>query len=114
MEQALGNLLANAMTHTPPATPVEISARIESKTLWLEVADRGTGLPPDQLERVFEPFHRAPLVPTEGVGLGLAIVKGFVEAQGGFVQAANRSDGGAVFRISIPAAITPELPDESL
>ncbi len=83
MEQAVANLLINAAMHTPAGTAMEISARIESGVLLLQVADRGPGLPPGQLERLFESFHRAPNARPGGTGLGLAIVKGFVEAQGG-------------------------------
>ncbi len=110
MQQALVNLLVNCAMHTPAGTPVEIGARIEDKRLFLEVADRGPGLPPDQLERIFDLFHRAPTAKPGGTGLGLAIVKGFVEAQGGEVKAANRPGGGAVFTICMPAVDVPELP----
>jgi two-component system sensor histidine kinase KdpD len=110
--QALANLLVNAATHTPPGTPIELAARVEAKHLVLEVADRGPGLPPGQLERVFDLFHRAPAARPGGAGLGLAIVKGFIEAQGGTVNAANRPGGGAVFTLILPASAAPELPQE--
>ena len=114
MEHALANLVANAATHTPPGTPVEISACIEGAHWILEVADRGPGLPPEEVERIFDLFHRTPTAKPGGTGLGLAIVKGFVEAQGGQVTAANRSGGGAVFRIYMPVTDSPDLPDETL
>ena len=112
MGQALANLLANAATHTPPGTPVEIGAHMEGKNLVLEVSDRGPGLPPDQAERIFDLFHRLPTARPGGTGLGLAIVKGFVDAQGGRVKAANRPEGGAVFTIWMPAIDTPDVPEE--
>lgn len=114
MEQALANLLVNAAFHTPPGTPVQISARVEKDRLFLEVRDRGPGLPPDQLERLFEMFHRAPDARPGGTGVGLAIVKGFVEAQGGRVIAANNPEGGAIFTICMPTDVVPELPAETL
>ena len=114
MQQALSNLVANAAIHTPPQTSIEISARFEGKELWLQVADRGPGLPAGELEQVFDLFHRLPNSKPGGVGLGLAIVKGFVEAQGGRVSAANGTNGGAQFNIWMPAADSPELPEESL
>jgi two-component system sensor histidine kinase KdpD len=110
--QALGNIIANAATHTPSGTPIEINVQIANKHLVIEVADRGRGLPPDQLERVFDIFHRAPQARPGGTGLGLAIVRGFVEAQGGSVTAANRPDGGALFTIRMPATDSPDLPEE--
>lgn len=113
MQQALANLAVNAAMHTPPGTTIEISARIEGADLMLQVADRGPGLPPDQLERIFDSFHRAPGAKPGGTGLGLAIVRGFVEAQGGRVHAANRPDGGAIFTITMPANESPNLPKEN-
>jgi two-component system sensor histidine kinase KdpD len=114
MEQTLCNLIINAITHTPAGTPIEIIARVESENLILEVADRGPGLPPDELERIFESFHRAPSARPGGTGLGLAIVKGFVEVQGGSIKAANRDGGGAVFAIHLSVVDTPDLSDELL
>jgi two-component system sensor histidine kinase KdpD len=112
--QALGNLLANAAIHTPPGTPIEINARVDERNLVIEVADRGPGVPEDQLERIFDIFQRAPDAKPGGTGLGLAIVRGFVEAQGGNVTAANRSGGGALFAIRMPAKDSPDLPEEML
>ena len=113
MEQALANLMVNATMHTPPGTAITISARVEKNELILQVADRGPGLPPDELERIFDPFHRAATARPGGTGLGLAIVKGFVEAQGGRVSASNRtSGGGALFTITLPANEAPDLPEE--
>ncbi len=110
--QALGNVIANAAAHTPSGTPIEISAQIENRNLVMEVADRGRGLPPDQLDRVFDMFHRTLQARPGGTGLGLAIVRGFIEAQGGSVTAANRPDGGAQFTIRLPAADSPDLSHE--
>jgi two-component system sensor histidine kinase KdpD len=109
MQQALVDLLANAATHTPAGTPIEITARLEGGELLLEVADRGPGVPEEQLERLFELFQRAPNAKPGGTGLGLAIVKGFAEAQGGRVQAGNRPGGGAVFKVFLPMRDTSEL-----
>ncbi len=113
MEQALANLLVNAAIHTPPGTPVEVGARVEGKELILQVADRGPGLPSGELEQVFNLFHRAPDAKPGGTGLGLAIVRGFVEAQGGRVEAANRPSGGAIFTIRLPLSDAPSLPEET-
>jgi two-component system sensor histidine kinase KdpD len=113
MQQALANLVVNAAMHTPAGTPIEISARVEGPDLILQVADRGPGLPPQELERIFDSFHRAAGAKPGGTGLGLAIVKGFVEAQGGRVNASNRHGGGAIFTITMPANEPPNLPEEN-
>ncbi len=112
MEQVLANLVANAAMHTPPGTPIEIIARGENGELILQVADRGPACLPDQLDRIFDSFHRASTTPPGGIGLGLAIVRGFVEAQGGRVNAVNRQGGGALFTIIMPAHESPDIPEE--
>jgi two-component system sensor histidine kinase KdpD len=112
MEQILVNLLINAGTHTPPGTAIEVKVRASRNQMILEVADRGPGLPPEELERVFDLFHRMPRAKPGGTGLGLAIVKGFTEAQNGTVQAGNRPEGGAVFALAMPLSKPPSLPEE--
>ena len=112
MQQVLINLLLNAVAYTPPGTEISVSAASEDKTLALSVADTGPGLPPDELQLVFEKFYRARTAPAGGTGLGLAIVKGFVEAQGGRVEAANRAGGGAAFTIRMPMGEQPTMPKE--
>jgi two-component system sensor histidine kinase KdpD len=107
MQQAISNLLLNAIGHTPPGTAILVQARKEQDHLVLNVADSGPGLPPDLLPRIFEKFVRAENAPTGGSGLGLAIVKGFVEAQGGQITAANRPAGGAIFSIRVPQRESP-------
>jgi len=107
MQQALANLLLNAVVHTPPGTPILLSALWEPDVLIFNVADNGPGLPPDLLPRIFDKFFRAPDAPAGGSGLGLAIVKGFVEAHGGQISAANRPGGGALFTIRLPQKESP-------
>ncbi len=102
VQHALSNLLQNAATHTPPGTLVEVSAQLAEGQLRLSVADRGPGLSPELLPRIFEKFVRAPNAPTGGSGLGLTIAKGFTEAQGGTVSAANREGGGALLVLRLP------------
>jgi two-component system sensor histidine kinase KdpD len=110
MQQALTNLLLNAVAYTPAGTLVEVSAAMVDQALAITVADRGPGLPADSLARLFDKFFRAPNAPAGGTGLGLSIVKGFVEAQGGRVKAENRLGGGAVFTLSLPIDITTLAP----
>ncbi len=112
LDQALSNLLANVAVHTPPGTAVELTARLGGKELLIEVADHGPGLAPEDLPRVFEKFYRAGSAKAGGTGLGLSIVKGFVEANGGRVEVANRPGGGAVFTIRLPVGDAPSLPAE--
>jgi two-component system sensor histidine kinase KdpD len=110
MQQALYNLVHNSAVHTPPGTRVRISARVEGRELVLSVADRGPGLPPEDLERVFDKFYRAPGASAGGTGLGLSITRGLVEAHGGHITAENRSHGGACFVIRLPLGAAPDLP----
>lgn len=102
MEQVLVNLLHNAATYTPAGTRIRLTARIEGSDLVLSVSDRGPGLPPENPERVFDKFYRAPGAKAGGTGLGLSIVRGLVEAHGGSVRAKNRANGGAFFVIRLP------------
>jgi two-component system sensor histidine kinase KdpD len=112
LQQALVNLLVNAVTYTPPGSKVIICVHRNGDELLIEVSDNGPGLPVSQLERVFELFYRAPGAKPGGTGLGLAIVKGFVEAQGGRVRAGNRPEGGASFTIQMPIKEVPHLLEE--
>ncbi len=113
MEQALINLLANAASHTPPGTPVELIVSTRKDGMVFEVADRGPGIPEAELSRIFDKFIRAPGAAPGGTGLGLSIVKGFVEAQGGRVEALPREGGGVRFLIRLPLGIVPTLPKEA-
>jgi len=102
LQQALMNLLANAGLHTPAGTEVELRVWKSGGALFLAVADRGAGINPQFIGRMFDKFSRAPDAPTGGTGLGLSLVKGFVEALGGKVTAENRPGGGAEFTITLP------------
>ena len=88
MVQVLVNLLDNALKYSPPGTPIEVRAQVEGAEARIQVADRGVGIPPDDLERVFDKFYRVQR-PGQmgGTGLGLSICKGIVEAHGGRIWA---------------------------
>jgi two-component system sensor histidine kinase KdpD len=104
-EQALFNLLDNAAKYSPSDSKIRIETWQEDNTVRLEVADEGRGIPADEIDRIFEKFHRAEKEDQvqAGTGLGLAISRGFIEAMGGSIMAANRTDRpGAVFTISMP------------
>lgn len=105
MEQVLVNLLDNAAKYAPSGTTIEIGGRRENGTVVIEVRDEGAGIPLDDLERIFDKFYRVRSGDRQraGTGLGLAICRGFIEAQGGTIGAANRTDrSGAVFTIRLP------------
>jgi two-component system sensor histidine kinase KdpD len=104
-EQVLFNLLDNAAKYSLPETTIAIKSRRERDQVVLEIADEGAGIPPDELESVFDKFYRAQKGDRvrPGTGLGLAISRGFVEAMRGTIAAANRSDrSGAVLTIRLP------------
>jgi two-component system sensor histidine kinase KdpD len=111
MHQVLTNLIENAARYAPPDSPIEITAALTDGQLIMEVADRGPGLPPDSLDRVFDKFYRTATAGTRtGVGLGLTICRGIIELHGGQVRAENRAGGGAVFRFTLPlTGVPPEL-----
>jgi two-component system OmpR family sensor kinase len=107
LRQVLGNLVINAVIHTPLGTPVEVRVRTESTDAVIEVADRGPGLPPEAAERVFERFYRADPARGRGnggSGLGLAIVAAIVAAHGGRVEVETELDVGTTFRVRLPLA----------
>ncbi|MBR0792057.1 sensor histidine kinase KdpD [Bradyrhizobium manausense] len=104
-EQVLFNLLDNAAKYSPAETIVTIGSRRERDQVVLDIADEGAGIPPDELESVFDKFYRVQKGDhvRPGTGLGLAISRGFVEAMRGTISAANRSDrSGAVLTIRLP------------
>jgi two-component system sensor histidine kinase KdpD len=104
-EQVLFNLLDNAAKYAPDGTEIELNARQDGPVVRLKVIDEGHGILPEDLDRIFEKFHRARMADNRrvGTGLGLAICKGFIEAMGGSIAAANRQDRrGAVFTITFP------------
>jgi len=108
IQQVLANLLENAEKYSPPSAAIEISASSLGKTVVIEVADHGPGLPPGDEKRVFEKFYRSPAVRSRsGAGLGLTICRGIVELHGGKIWAKNHRDGGAVFGFSLPVEEQP-------
>jgi two-component system, OmpR family, sensor kinase len=133
LRQVIGNLMSNALHHTPEGTPIDVRVRLANLDEWriaaaragrpvpagtgpdgqplpavvVEVADHGPGLTPEQAEHVFERFYRGDQARTRrsgGAGLGLSIVAALVAAHGGRVWAESPPGGGAIFRIAIPLA----------
>ncbi len=102
--QVLVNLLENAFKYSPPGLPVEVSGRKTGKLVEIEVADRGVGIPEQDLLRIFDKFYRVQRPDNVvGTGLGLAICKGIVEAHGGSITAENRPGGGTIIRVTLTA-----------
>ncbi|MEO7104452.1 MAG: ATP-binding protein [Gemmatimonadaceae bacterium] len=103
------NLIDNALLYSPESEPVELSASRVGDWLQLDVADRGPGVPKDDVERIFEPFYRHPSTSTtaHGTGLGLAIARSLAEAQGGTIEYSPRKGGGSVFTLRLPAIENP-------
>jgi two-component system OmpR family sensor kinase len=101
------NLMANALQHTPPTSPIELAVgSIPGGPAVLEVRDHGPGIPPDKRDKVFDRFFRldgSRSRDSGGTGLGLAIVAGLVAAHGGVVQVDETAGGGATFRVLLPA-----------
>jgi two-component system OmpR family sensor kinase len=113
LRQVVGNLMRNALVHTPSATPVEIAVSTENGFARISVADHGPGLRPDEVERIFEPFYRADPSRSRdrgGAGLGLSIVHAVVSAHGGSVRVRETDGGGATFEVELP--LTHALPRE--
>jgi two-component system, OmpR family, sensor kinase len=124
LRQVLGNLVNNAITHTPAGTPVRV--KIASGTLdgsqaepvpavVLDVEDDGPGMPPEQAQRVFERFYRADAARNRasgGTGLGLAIVAGLVNAHGGTVSVRTSPGRGADFQVRLPLSPDALLPSD--
>jgi two-component system, OmpR family, sensor histidine kinase BaeS len=105
IEQVVGNLLSNALRHTPDQGRIEISLERLIDRVCLKVRDSGPGIPPEALEHIFDRFYRADRSRNRndgGAGLGLAIARQLAEAHGGTLEAANTSQGGAEFSLSLP------------
>jgi len=105
LQQVLRNLLANAIRFSPQGGRIELRAgHDEAGDVRVDVADHGPGIPPDELESIFEAFVQSSATKNAagGTGLGLAICRRIAQAHGGRIWAANRADGGAVISLVLP------------
>ena len=112
-EQVLFNLLDNAAKYAPLGSRIDLQVRRDGDVVAISVVDEGPGIPPDDLDRVFDKFYRVQAQDRRraGTGLGLAICRGFVEAQGGRIDAQNRRNrSGAVLIIRMPVPETAKRP----
>jgi signal transduction histidine kinase len=109
IQQALSNLLGNAMKFTPAGGQVVLSARSDPQStnvrpeVRFAVRDTGPGIAPEDLPRVFDWFWQSPRGKRSGAGLGLAIAKGLIEAHGGRLAVESVVGGGTTFWFSVPA-----------
>jgi signal transduction histidine kinase len=105
--QILAALFDNALRFTPSGSSVEVTAREQDGWVEATVRDTGPGIAPEHLSRIFERFYRAQTARSRadggGTGIGLAIAMGLARAQDGDLEAENGKDGGAVFRLRLPA-----------
>jgi two-component system sensor histidine kinase KdpD len=103
MVQVVVNILENAIKYSPENSHIEISAHLVDEKARLQVSDRGVGIPPEDLERVFDKFYRVQRPESvSGTGLGLAISRGIVEAHHGTIRAFCREGGGTIVRVDLP------------
>ena len=101
--QSIVNVLDNALKYSPLGTPIEIRANRENHEIRIAVFDQGLGIPPQDLEHIFDKFPRIQRPDkATGTGLGLSICKGIIEAHGGHITARNREGKGIVISIYLP------------
>lgn len=106
LEQILHNLLHNATQHTPQGTQITVEVTYNKTHCMIEISDNGNGFPENEIAFVFDKFYRLQHSKTGGTGLGLSIAKGFTEASHGKIIASNNANGGATFKVAIPAEIS--------
>jgi signal transduction histidine kinase len=106
MAQIIGNLVSNAAKYTPAGGEIRVTARVGDQTAWIEVADNGIGIAPDQQSRIFGIFEQADVngkVKQDGLGIGLALVKQLVELHGGTIRLKHSAPGeGSTFEVCLP------------
>jgi two-component system phosphate regulon sensor histidine kinase PhoR len=110
LRQVMDNLVDNAIKYTPNGGRITVRWTAAGDTVSFEVEDTGIGIPPEDLQRVFERFYRVDKARSRsvgGTGLGLAIVKHLVQAMKGQVRAASTPGKGTTFRVSLPRAAAP-------
>ena len=105
------NLLRNAIRHSPPDEAVDIVVELAGDEVVMSVRDRGTGIPPEYVDKVFDRFFRVPdrRASFQGTGLGLTIVRGVAGLHGGSVSVSNRSEGGCEFVVRLPLSSGPQV-----
>jgi signal transduction histidine kinase/CHASE3 domain sensor protein len=116
LEQVLGNLLENAVKYSPDGSEIFVSVEDRGDQVITSVCDRGMGIPKDELNQVFERFHRGRQVSSTnygGLGLGLYITKQIVERHGGTIWVESKEGSGTTFHFSLPTVAVAEARGES-
>ncbi len=122
LRQVLHHLVENAIRFAPPGSTIRLRTSdaflpafgdAPVKAVNLEIIDDGPGIPPEDIEDIFKPFHRGtrPVAAANGAGLGLPLCRTIVEQHGGHLRAINRPDGGTVFEVRLPCSALPAAPD---
>jgi signal transduction histidine kinase len=105
-DQIMTNLLSNASKYSPQGSEIEVGMRVansqENSHIIIDVCDRGSGVPQEEKELIFEPYYRGKKATVSGLGIGLSIVKSLVELHGGKIWVSDRDGGGSVFSFSLP------------
>jgi len=118
--QVLANLIGNGLKYSAADTEVRVGMRLAGDRVHVDVQDRGRGIPADQLDKIFDKFHRVedPMtMSTSGTGLGLFIARRLARAMGGDVTVVSTLNSGSIFTLTLPSADpgqTPAKPSESL
>src|SRR5438105_2091118 len=102
IRQVFSNLLDNAVKHSPPSSPVSLRVELEDDAVVVHVSDEGPGLPPGELDRIFDRFVRGRGTSVQGSGLGLHICRQIVEAHHGRIWAESAEGRGATFTVRLP------------
>jgi signal transduction histidine kinase len=107
LAQIVGNLASNAVKYTPPGKSVSVTAGADADWVWVRVSDTGPGIPPAELQRVFEPFYRGDQGKRikQGMGLGLSIARDLALAHGGRLEVESPPGGGSRFTVWIPVDV---------
>ncbi len=112
LDRVLGNIAENALRYQSADTPITVRASRVADRVEVRVTDNGPGVPPDELERIFQPFQRQGDSAGTGIGLGLAVARGLAEAMGGRVGAEPTPGGGLTLVIALPTRPGQEIPAE--
>jgi two-component system sensor histidine kinase KdpD len=102
-DQIMTNLLSNASKYSPQGSEIDVGIRVANSQIIIDVCDRGRGVPPEERQLIFEPYHGGRKDTTGGLGIGLSIAKSLVELHGGQIWVSDRDGGGSVFSLSLPA-----------